>query len=109
MTKSHENQENLIQKFYIGHNFPYNPRSVTNIPEHLNLEEVDTNEKLAAHQLRHLVRFCPNLKRIRFKYLPANDFTSLYLRRQQSLQEPEPMRTDDSLESDESPTRSIKR
>ena len=79
-------------------------RTVTNIPEHLNLEEVDTNEKLAAHQLRHLVRFCPNLKRIRFKYLPVNDFAASYLRRQQSFQEPEPMRmaTDDSLESDES-------
>ena len=60
-------------------------RSVSIIPEHLNLEEVDTNEKLTSNQLRHLVRFCPNLKRVRMTYLPTNDPFSAF-RRQHSFQ-----------------------
>ncbi len=39
-----------------------------NIPEHLSLEEVDTNGELVKLELKHLVRRCPNLKKIRFKY-----------------------------------------
>ena len=41
-----------------------------NIPEHLNLEAIDTKEKISPKQLKHLVGNCPNLKNVKFKYLP---------------------------------------
>lgn len=38
----------------------------------LNLEEIDTENKLSPILLRHLVQHCPNLKKLRFSYLPSN-------------------------------------
>ena len=47
-------------------------RSYANIPEHLNLEEVDTNGELSPLELKHLVKKCPNVKSLRFKYFRDN-------------------------------------
>jgi hypothetical protein len=43
------------------------------MPEHLNLEEVDTNGVLNATELKCLVQRCPTLTKIRFKYSRDQD------------------------------------
>lgn len=43
-------------------------RSYSNLPEHLNLEEVDTNGQLNHEELKLLAERCPSLKKLRFKY-----------------------------------------
>ena len=42
-------------------------RSYVNLPEHLSLEEIDTNGHLDQTELKHLSQRCPNLKKIRFR------------------------------------------
>ena len=39
-----------------------------NLPEHLSLEEVDTNEIFQPSELKYMVKRCPNLKKLRFRY-----------------------------------------
>ena len=43
------------------------------MPEHLSLEEVDTNGTLNPSELHHLVQRCPHLNKIRFKYVRDRD------------------------------------
>lgn len=54
--------------FMLYDNLSLYRRSYSSMPEHLNLEEVDTNGALHASELKHLVKRCPNLRKIRFKY-----------------------------------------
>ena len=44
--------------------------SPKSIPEHLKLEIIDTKGKMSPKQLKYLIRYCPNLKAIKFKYMP---------------------------------------
>ena len=40
------------------------------IPGYLHLEMLDATNKISPKQLKYLIRFCPNLKCMKFKYLP---------------------------------------
>ena len=43
------------------------------IPEHLNLISVDTiSANMTPVELKHLVHRCPDLRSVRFKYLPED-------------------------------------
>lgn len=43
------------------------------IPEHLNLVSVDTvSANLSPVELKHMVHRCPDLRSVRFKYLPED-------------------------------------
>ena len=50
----------------------YFSRSVgpKSVPGYLHLEIVDATNKISPKQLKYLIRFCPNLKCMKFKYLP---------------------------------------
>ena len=65
----------------------YNSRSVgpKSIPEHLNLEKIESKGKISPKQLSYLIRYCPNVKSIKCKYLP-NDADIKELERSTSLQ-----------------------
>ena len=40
------------------------------IPAHLKLEIIETKGKISPKQLKYLIRYCPNITSIKFKYLP---------------------------------------
>ena len=42
------------------------------IPEHLNLEKIDSKGKISPKQLSYLIRYCPNVRSIKCKYLPTD-------------------------------------
>ena len=54
-------------------------RSYSTMPEHLSLEEVDTNGSLNHSEIKFLVQRCPNLKKIRFRYIRYVSTTYVYI------------------------------
>ena len=54
-------------------------RSYSTMPEHLSLEEVDTNGSLNHSEIKFLVQRCPNIKKIRFRYIRYVSTTYVYI------------------------------
>ncbi|CAB4058778.1 unnamed protein product [Lepeophtheirus salmonis] len=45
-------------------------KSVVNVPEFLNLVEIDSSERIATKELMFLIQNCPKVKKLRIKYYP---------------------------------------